>query len=349
MDILKLTIGIPAYNRASVLPDLLDSIFSQEFTDYEVLIAEDFSPERDAIRAVVKRYETRYPGKLRYVENSFNFGYDRNLRNLIQLAQGEYVFFMGNDDLVAPGALANVAAAIARHPDVGVVLRTYAVFDGSPDNIVETFRYFEQERFFPAGEATIATIYRRAVVIPGMVLHRESALKYASDRFDGTLLYQLYLVAEILAERNAVFLPEVLVLYRSGGTPDFGNSAAEQGKFIPKEQTPASSLHFVKGMLEIAAYVGQERSLSIYSPIFRDLANYSYPLLAIQASKPLGVFLSYGWRLCRMGFGRYMLFWVYWLALLVLGAKRVSRVVGWIKTRLGRTPVLGNIYQGTHQ
>jgi abequosyltransferase len=345
----KISVCIPAYNRASLLPELLDSVFSQEFDDYEVLITEDFSPERDAIRAVAINYADRYPGKLRYEENPVNFGYDGNLRNIIRLAQGDYVFFMGNDDLMAPGALARVGAALARHSDVGVVLRTYAVFDGSPDNIVETFRYFDQERFFPAGVSTIATIYRRAVVIPGMVLHRESALKYASDRFDGTLLYQLYLVAEILTERNAVFLPDVSVLYRSGGTPDFGNSAAEQGKFTPKEQTPESSLHFVKGMLEIAEYVGQERRIPIYPLIFKDLANYSYPLLAIQASKPPGAFLKYGWGLRKMGFGRYPLFWAYWLALLVLGVKRVNRLIGWIKARLGRTPVLGNVYQGTKQ
>ncbi len=345
----KITVCIPAYNRAALLPDLLDSIFSQEFDDYDVLIAEDCSPERDDIRTVAMDYARRYPGKVKYQENTVNFGYDGNLRNLIHLAHGEYVFFMGNDDLVAPGALGKVAAALERYPDVGVVLRTYAVFDGCPDNIVETFRYFERECFFPAGVPTIATIYRRSVVIPGMVLHRESALKYACDRFDGTLLYQLYLVAEILTERNAVYLPDVSALYRRGGTPDFGNSAAERGRFTPKLQTPASSVHFVRGMLEIAKTVGDERGIPIYPLILKDLANYSYPLLAIQASQPLNVFLHYGWQLNRLGLGRSPLFWGYWLSLLVFGVKRTNNFIVWVKLRIGRTPVLGKVYQGTPQ
>jgi len=342
-----LSVCIPAYNRANLLPSLLDSIFSQDFDDFEVVIAEDGSPERLAIREVANDYAARYPGRLIYVENPENLGYDGNLRNMFELAKGEYVFFMGNDDLMCLGALTKVADVVKRHPDVGVVLRTYAAFDDTPDNVVQTFRYFEREIFFPAGPDTISTIYRRSVVIPGMVIHREAALKLTTDRFDGILLYQLYLVAEILVEKNAVYLPDVTVLYRNGGTPDFGNSAAEQGKFVPKAQTPASSLYFVQGMLDIARYVEQHRNISIYKPILRDIANYSYPLLSIQAQQPLKVFLGYGWSLSKMGFARYPLFWIYWVAILLLGAKRTDGLIRWIKRRLGRTPALGKVYQGT--
>lgn len=345
----KISIAIPAYNRAALLPPLLDSIFAQNFDNFEVVIAEDDSPEREAIREVATIYAERYPGRLNYKENKKNLGYDANLRNIFDIAQGEYVFFMGNDDLMCPDALAKVASAVTRHPDIGIVLRSYAAFDGTPDNIVQTFRYFDRELFFPAGLETISTIYRRSVVIPGMVINREAALKFTTDRFDGTLLYQLYLVAEILVEKNAVYLPDVTVLYRNGGTPDFGNSAVEQGKFEPNNQTPASSLHFVQGMLDIAHYVEQHRKINIFKPILRDIANYSYPLLSIQAGQPLGVFTGYGWGLAKMGFGRYSLFWAYWLAILLLGVKRTDGLIRWIKCRLGRTPTLGSVYQGNNR
>ena len=343
---LFISVCIPSYNRSTLLPGLLDSIFAQEYANYEVVIAEDNSPERVSTRNVAYEYSAKYPGKLTYVENPVNLGYDGNLRHLFELAQGDYVLFMGNDDLMCLGALAKVVAALNRHPNIGVLLRSYAAFDVTPDNVVQTFRYFDRELFFPAGAATIGTIYRRSVVIPGMVIHRESALSHATNRFDGTLLYQLYLVAEILAEKNAVFLPDVIVLYRNGGTPDFGNSAAEQGKFEPKAQTPASSLHFIKGMLNIARYVEQERGLQIFQPILRDIANYSYPILSIQAKQSLPVFLSYCWELARMGFARYPMFWGYWLAILLVGVPRMDALIVWIKRWFGRTPTLGKVYKG---
>jgi abequosyltransferase len=345
-DTPTITVCIPAYNRAEVLEELLDSILCQEYRDFEVLICEDGSPQRDRIRSIAQRYAAGSAVALRYLENPANLGYDGNLRNLLEQARGRYCFFMGNDDLMCSGALAKVASAVERHPDVGVVLRTYAAFDGTPDNVVQTFRYFDREIFFPAGGPTIATVYRRSVVIPGMVIRRDAALRWATDRFDGTLLYQLYLVANILADHNAVYLPEVTVLYRTGGVPDFGNSEAEKGKFQPKEQTPESSVHFMKGMLDIARYVDESRKLPVYIPILRDIANYCYPILAIQGERPLPVFLRYVVSLGRLGLARFPMFHAWWAVLLVLGTRRSGRLIGWIKGRLGRTPAIGSVYQG---
>ena len=342
----KISVCIPAYNRAEVLPELLDTIFSQDFYDFEIVICEDMSPQRTQISEIVSRFSVIRPGLIRYFENSENLGYDGNLRNLIEKSQGEYCLFMGNDDLMSEGALVKVATALNHHPNIGVLLRSYAAFDGTPDNVVQTYRYFDRELFFPAGAETISTMYRRSVVIPGMVIHRGAALSYATNQFDGTLLYQLYLVANILVDMNAVYLPDVIALYRNGGVPDFGNSVAEQGKFQPKEQTPESSVHFMQGMLDIAKHVEQARHVSIYKPIIRDIANYSYPILAIQAKKPLGVFLRYGWSLANLGLARYPLFYIWFISILVVGTKRVDQLIVLIKKRLGYTPSLGNVYRG---
>jgi hypothetical protein len=342
----QISVCIPAYNRPELLPALLDSILGQDFRDFEILVSEDGSPARAEIRAIVERYADRYPGRVRYHENARNLGYDGNLRRLVELARGEYCLFMGNDDLLAPEALAAVAGALKRHPGVGVVLRSYATFEGTPENVIQIFRYFDRELFFPPGPGTIVTFFRRSVVISGLVIHRNTAQRHATDRFDGTLLYQLYLVGSILTHMNGVSLPNILALYRMGGVPDFGNSESEKGRFVPKQQTPESSLSFMRGMLDIARDLEARSGAQVFRGIFRDIGNYSYPVLAIQARQPLGVFLKYCFGLMRMGFWKSGMFYVYTLALLVFGIRGSDRIIGFIKRRLGRTPVLGQIYQG---
>lgn len=341
-----LSICIPAYNRAEFLPPLMDSLLHQENADFEVLIAEDHSPQRPAIRAVVDRYRADFGERVRYMENQNNLGYDGNLRALIANARGDYVLFMGNDDLMCPGAMAVVEAALKRHSNIGVLIRAYADFDISPEHPNQYFRYFPDECFFPAGISAVVTAFRRSVVISGMVVHRESALAFATDRFDGTLLYQQWLVANILLERNAVYLPDILVLRRNGIPPDFGQAKAEQGRFVPRDQTPESSLHFMEGMLRIAKAVEIERYAKIFKPILADLANYSYPILAIQAGRSFRVFLQYCRSLGRMGFGRHPLFYAYFFGLVMLGRDRMDWLIKTIKNRLGRTPVLGRISHG---
>lgn len=337
-----ITVCIPCYNRAPVLPALLDTVLGQAFDDFDILLREDRSPERDAIRTIVEDYQRRHPGRIRYIENERNLGYDGNLRALIEAATGEYCLFMGNDDLMCEGTLAHVAAVIQRHPELGVLVRSYAAFNGTPDNIDQTFRYFPDERMYPAGADAVAVAFRRSVVIPGMVLHRIDALAVSTDRFDGVLLYQLYLVGRLAARRSVVFTPQVLTLYRNGGVPDFGNAEAERGKFVPKEHTPESSLHFMQGMVDIARHVEAVEGIPVHRRIVADIGNYAYPILSIQADKPLGVFLRYSLGLARLGLWRSPLFPVYFLSLLVLGPKTSESLIRWIKGRLGYTPAFGD-------
>jgi glycosyltransferase involved in cell wall biosynthesis len=345
MDI-TLSVCIPAYNRSEVLAELLDSILTQDYEPFEIVICEDNSPQRDAIRAVVQRYIAANPGRIHYYENEQNLGYDANLRNLIEKSTGKFCFFMGNDDLMSSAALATVSSALERYKEVGVILRSYASFDGTPDNINQTFRYFDREIFFPAGPSTITTFYRRSIVIPGVVVSRSEALKFSTDRFDGTLLYQLYLVANILVEMNGIFLPEILALYRNGGIPDFGNSEKEQGRFVPQEQTPESSLHFMRGMLDIAAWVETSRNLPVYDSILKDIANYSYPILAIQSRRSLQDYVKYSFALAKMGFGTSGMFYAYFFAILLLGTNRVDALIRLIKQHFGYTPTIGAVFRG---
>jgi glycosyltransferase involved in cell wall biosynthesis len=341
-----ISVCIPAYNRVEVLRELLESVLVQDFDRYEIVICEDASPDRPRIRRVVEELPDAWRKRVRYFENATNLGYDANVRNVIDKAAGEYCLLMGNDDLMCAGALKTVARGLESYPGVGVVLRTYASFDTVPSEINQVFRYFEGERIFESGASTIITFFRRCVVLPGLVLHRETALRYGTADFDGTLLYQLYLVGRILAEKRGLFLPDVITLYRNGGIPYFGNSAAEKGKFVPGIITPDASLHFMASMLRIAQAVEERCALPVYRPIVRDLANYSYPFIAIQAQQPWRVFVRYSWKLGRLGFGRYPLFYAYLLSLFVLGASRVEWIIRRIKKRLGHTPVLGDVYQG---
>ncbi|MBT0962317.1 glycosyltransferase family 2 protein [Denitromonas iodatirespirans] len=345
----RLSVCIPAYNRAGQLPPLLDSIFRQNFDDLEVVIAEDGSPERDAIRQVAETYADRYPGRLHYVENPKNLGYDGNLRRLIELAHGDFVVFMGNDDLMAPEAAARIASAATRHPNIGVVLRSYASFHDDPQHVEQVFRYFDGERFFPAGIDTIVTFFRRSVFISGMVVNREAALACSTPEFDGSLLYQQHLVGHILAKHNGVYVPDILSFHRLGGTPDFGNSEVERGRFVPREQTPESSVHFMRGMLTIARSLETKLGLPLYVPILKDIGNYSYPILSIQADRSASVFLRYLLALARLGFWRVPLFYGYALGLLSLGRRRCDTVIAKIKRKLGRAPRLGAVYEGNKE
>lgn len=340
------SICVPAYNRAGLLPELLDSIFSQDEQDFEIVICEDGSKERDKISEVVRQYQKQYPNKISYYENVTNLGYDKNFRELISKSNGRYCYFLGNDDLMAEQALASLKKWLNEFKDIGFVLRTYAMFTDSPKNIDEVAKYFPDRRVFEPGIQTITTCFKRSVVICGLVFDRDLANSFSTNEFDGTLLYQQHLVSEILKTKRAFYDPQIIAYYRNGGTPDFGNSASEKQLHVPGQQTPASSINFMKGMLKIAKAKSVGEFGGLYQAIVEDLTNYSYPFISIQAHLSKVKFFSYYRELMQLGFGKKAIFHLYFLALFILGRNNCDALIKFIKKQLGYTPKLGNVSSG---
>src|SRR6185295_17018977 len=158
----------------------------------------------------------------------------------IELARGRYVFVMGDDDFVAPGAFAAVADAISRHPDLGMILRAFAYFreTPTPENIFQINRFYPDERVFAAGQDAIVACYRRLISMSGLVFDRDLSATFATDRWDGSLFYQNWLAANILVTRPAVYIPQLLAYFRRGAPAIFGNAKAEQGLYTPGKQPP---------------------------------------------------------------------------------------------------------------
>lgn len=338
----RLSVCIPAYNRPAELGELLESVVAQSYPHFEVVICEDCSPQRAEIRAVVASYAPRLGARLRYVENAENLGYDANFREMVRHATGEFCFIMGNDDLVAPGALATVADAVRRSPEVGVVLRSFAYFRGRPEDFHTIARYYPDELRCPPGLDTVVLFYRRAASMSGLVLRRADALAAETDRYDGTLWYQMYLVAAILMRRPGVIVPEVLAYYRQGGRSEFGSSPRERGLFTPGEAHDVDeAVRLMEGTLLIARGFDAEHGTGLHARVRRDMARHAYNTFAHHGEQRLAEYARLYRGLAALGFWRDPLFHLSALAVAVAGPRRLRRAVEAARRRLGYTPSLG--------
>lgn len=87
----KVSICIPTYNNADEAERLLQSIYEQEYKDYEVNISDDST--NDAIARLVRQYP-----EINYVHNKKPFGHIFNWNAAIKMAKGEYIKIMFSDD-----------------------------------------------------------------------------------------------------------------------------------------------------------------------------------------------------------------------------------------------------------
>ncbi|MDA1082512.1 MAG: glycosyltransferase family 2 protein [Gemmatimonadetes bacterium] len=342
---------VPTYGRWRDIGPLLDSVLSQDFDDWECVVTEDASPNQAQVRAevdlrIAKSGLNGGPPRISFHPNPTTLGYDASFRRLIELARGRFVFVMGDDDFVAPGALRSAAAAIERYPDLGVLLRAYALFEGTPDNVVQTNRYYTAECTFPAGPAAIVACFRRLVAMSGIVLDRDLSHAAATDRWDGTLFYQQWLAANILVEKRAVYIPDLMAYFRRGAPAIFGIAKAEQGLFTPGAQPPDTDLRMVGALMKIARAVESERGVPIGDAVERDFANYIYHTLAHQAHEPWPVFKKFYCDLGAQGFNKYAAYHAWFWAIALLGAPNLNRVIQVVRRLIGHTPNLTSFARG---
>lgn len=342
-----LSVTIPSYNRPVALAELLDSIVSQGFDSYEVVISDDCSPEREALRGVVARYQTAHPGRIWYFENDANLGFDANFRAMLRRAAGEFCFVMGNDDIVAPGAFATVAEAVRRTPDVGVILRSFAYFRTRPEEFYTIARYYPDELVCAPGPYTVELFFRRADMMCGLVLRRADAVAVESDVVDGLLFYQKYLIGHILMRRPGVIVPEVLAFYRTGVRHEFGTSPVERGHVsLDNKLDVDQGVRLIAGQLAIAQRVDEALGSDVRARVLADTARHIFPTFAAHEAAPLRDYWRLYRSLARLGFSRSPMFHASAAAVALFGGARLQRVLEAVRRRLGYTPSFGGLPPG---
>jgi len=334
-----ISICIPSYNRPQEILRLLQSIDATDSDSVEIVICEDKSPKREIIREVVNGFIQKSSYKVKYIENQENLGYDANLRELIKKALGEWIIFMGDDDVFVAGALDKLTNFLKQHPDLGYVLRSYQLVH--QNGKIEKFRYFNNNQFFQPGFASYITLFRKSVFISGFTIKRKYILPFLIDKFDGTLLFQLYLAAEVILKYPSAYFDIPLTQqYKKELKPMFGSSQKEKNFYTPGTVTVENSLNFMKGFIKIAEYLDKKYNFRSVNIIKKDISKYSYPVLAIQRSKGLRVFLKYVSELNKLGFNNTIYYYIYVSALIILGEKNCDEGIRIIKRLLGRTPQL---------
>lgn len=119
----KVSICIPAYKRTDVLKRALDSIFEQEFTDYEIIITDD-SPD-DSVQDFIRSYPKE---SILYFKNAENLGSPENWNEGIRKANGQYVKILHHDDwFSSPKSLGEFIKMLDENPSADIA------FSGSCD------------------------------------------------------------------------------------------------------------------------------------------------------------------------------------------------------------------------
>ncbi|MEM9904053.1 MAG: glycosyltransferase family 2 protein [Cyanobacteria bacterium P01_D01_bin.44] len=111
-----ISVCVPTFNAGKYLRACLDSILSQTFIDFELLIVDNHSS--DQTHTIIEEY-AEFDPRIRIVRNEHNIGAVGNFNRCLELAQGKWIKFVFADDFIAPSCLEKMLAA--SKPDSALV------------------------------------------------------------------------------------------------------------------------------------------------------------------------------------------------------------------------------------
>lgn len=119
------------YNCSATLPEAIDSILAQTFTDWELILCDDGST--DDTFAVAKAYQARYPEKIKLLQNERNMGLNHTLNRCLAAAEGEFIARMDGDDISLPHRLETELAFLQKNSEYAIVSSSMIYFDENGD------------------------------------------------------------------------------------------------------------------------------------------------------------------------------------------------------------------------
>jgi glycosyltransferase involved in cell wall biosynthesis len=245
----KVSVCIPTYNRANLLPYAVNSVLSQTYTDFELIICDDGSTDNTS--EIVGKWDDP---RIRYIKQPVNGGRSRNMRSGFEAACGNYFIKFDDDDAITPEFLEKTVAVLDNEPSIDFVCTNHWIINQNNERIESATKENSSKwgkDQLPTGvipDLIRETFIKQSLQVGSTLFRRDCLLEvdYMRPQADGCEDFDL-LVRLAIAGKQGYFLPEFLMEYRFHG----GQTSLNQNlHFLSAKVFCISSYKFVDEELE---------------------------------------------------------------------------------------------------
>lgn len=220
---IKFSIITPLYNtREEHLRDMLESVIMQTYPNWELCLVNSSDEEHAFVERICGEYKEK-DNRIRYKKLKSNYDIADNSNACIEMAEGDYISLLDQDDVLHPAALHDVMEKICEE-DADFIYTDEAIFNGSDLNDIETI-YFKKD--YAPDDLKAVNYIGRFTSVRKELLGKCGGFR---DGFDGCHEHELFMRLTDAAE-HIEHIPEVLYFRRTHG--DFAAEASETTGYLP--------------------------------------------------------------------------------------------------------------------
>lgn len=268
----KLSICIPVYNGSEFLSETLDSIIKQQgFSDIEIVISDDVST--DMSYSIAKEYGIKYKNIV-VSKNEINLKMDGNFVKVASLANGEYIWFCGQDDIIGDGAIEKVLGIIIQNQSIDFIYMNYKQCDHNLKNIIKEKKLLIDEDILFNNYLqfiNFTKLENLPTFLPAFILRKELWDSIDPKQFYGTQYIQLGIFLSLIKRLKSYIVSYPYVI---GRVPYDG-----------WHKNKITLLDIISGNLEVITYIYSNKKGTLPNEIY-------YPYYKLQLRSIFGLIID---------------------------------------------------------
>jgi glycosyltransferase involved in cell wall biosynthesis len=206
---LKVTIGIPTYNRSEYVVRAIRSALAQTYRNLEVVVSDNASSDN-----TVDRIREIDDPRLRFIEQTKNLGMTGNFNCCLKAATGDLFLLLSDDDLLGPDAVERLSGPFRQDSsdEISIVWCPVHILDAAANPTYVTTAGPARE----SGLELVEGLFRgtRGPRLCGIMLRREEALRFGGYQESHGPICDVGLWTRVaLSHSCAICVPEPLVSY----------------------------------------------------------------------------------------------------------------------------------------
>jgi glycosyltransferase involved in cell wall biosynthesis len=131
MPLPRVSVLCLTYNQQAFVEQTLLSALEQEYDNLQVVVSDDCSS--DSTPGMIRALAEKFPGRLVPVLSDVRGGITANMNRGLAACDGEYIAFLGGDDIFLPGKIAKQVAFMQARPEAVLSHHDVDVFDAATD------------------------------------------------------------------------------------------------------------------------------------------------------------------------------------------------------------------------
>ncbi len=226
MTIPKVSIGMPIYNGEPFIHEAIDSVLSQTFRDFELIISDNCSTDKTEF--ICKKYAEE-DNRILYTRQPQNIGAPSNFEFVLEQARADYFLWMAADDKLHPVFIEKLYEAMLFYPDLILVMSDVLNISHKGEILytqkLDNIRIADVQKDWSGIRPLFFENPTSNIFFCIYGLFRKSSLRLVKLNYKGTLKYLSQSETPFLAQLSLLgkiaSVPEVLKIYRRHSQSSF--------------------------------------------------------------------------------------------------------------------------------